>query len=235
MNLGAPDRRERLDAVAAEYVLGTLRGRARDRFARAARDDPAVALATRQWEERLAGLAVALPAVTPPPRVWSGVATRLGLTGEASTGAWWQRLVFWRGFAVASFVAALVLSVVVLTGAPPVPGPAIVVVLAGQDQKAAMIATASRDQAYLTVKPVADVAAGAGRDFELWALPPNAPPRSLGVISRGAVARLPLPAPSGQLLATVPALAVSVEPAGGSPTGQPTGPVVYTGRIERFY
>jgi anti-sigma-K factor RskA len=98
-----------------------------------------------------------------------------------------------------------------------------------------MIATASRDQAYLTVKPLPGAAPPQGRDFELWALPPNAPPQPLGVLARGSVARLPLPAPSGRLLADVPALAVSVEPPGGSPTGAPTGPVVYTGRIERFY
>jgi anti-sigma-K factor RskA len=55
------------------------------------------------------------------------------------------------------------------------------------------------------------------------------------VLARGGVARVPLPEPSGRLLANVPALAVSVEPPGGSPTGQPTGPVVYTGAVERFY
>ena len=236
MNLGDPAHRDRLDALAAQYALGTLRGPARRRFARAAQADPAVAQAARGWEERLTRLADAMPAVNPPPRLWQAIASRLGLAGEvAGETAWWHRLVFWRGFALASFVAAMVLSVVVLTGAPPVPGPALVVVLAGPDQKPAMIATASRDEAFLTVKPVGDVSPGAGRDFELWALPPNAAPRSLGVISAGPVARVALRAPSGELLAAVPALAVSIEPTGGSPTGQPTGPVVYTGRVERFY
>jgi anti-sigma-K factor RskA len=234
MDLARPDRRDRLDELAGQYVLGTLRGPARRRFARAAAADTTVAAAVRDWENRLTVLADAIPDVAPPPRVWHGIAGRLGLEA-AGAASWWQRLGFWRGFALASFAAALVLSWVVLTGAPPVPGPSLVVVLAGPDNHPAMIATASRDQAYLTVKPLPGAAPPAGRDFELWALPPNAPPRSLGVLARGAVARLPLPAPSGRLLADVPALAVSVEPPGGSPTGAPTGPVVYTGPIERFY
>jgi anti-sigma-K factor RskA len=234
MNLARPDRRERLDALAAQFALGTLRGAARRRFARAAATDAVVAAAVRDWDTRLSSLAAAIPGVAPPPAVWQGIATRLGLDAAPAT-SWWQRLGFWRGFALASFAAALVLSWVVITGAPPVPGPALVVVLAGADARPAMIATASRDEAFLTVKPLANAAPPPGRTFELWALPPGAAPRSLGVLGRGTVARVALPAPSGRLLAGIPALAVSVEPPGGSPTGAPTGPVVYTGQVERFY
>lgn len=46
---------------------------------------------------------------------------------------------------------------------------------------------------------------------------------------------MPLTAPAGESLTNIPALAVSLEPAGGSPTGQPTGPVLYSGAIERMY
>jgi anti-sigma-K factor RskA len=235
MDLARPDRRARLDELAAQFVLGTLRGPAQRRFARAAASDPVVAAAVREWEQRLDRLAEAVPGVTPPPKVWQGIAARLGLDGAAQPGSWWQRLGFWRGFAVASFAAALVLSWVVLTGAPPVPGATLVVVLAGPDARPAMIATASRDEPVLTVKRLAGAAPPAGRDFELWALPPGAAPRSLGVLAGGRVARLTLPEPSGRLLANVPTLAVSVEPPGGSRSGAPTGPVVYTGAVERFY
>lgn len=235
MDLARADRRARLEELAAQYALGTLRGPARRRFARAVAADPVVALAVREWEERLNGLAAAMPGITPPPRAWQGIAARLGLNGSAQPGSWWQRLGFWRGFALASFAAALVLSWVVLTGAPPLAGGTLVVVLSGPDARPAMIATATRDEASLTVKPLAGAVPPAGRAFELWALPPGAAPRSLGVLARGGVARVSLPEPSGRLLANVPTLAVSVEPPGGSPTGQPTGPVVYTGAVERFY
>jgi len=115
MDLSHPDRRERLDALAAQYALGTLRGQARDRFTKAARSDPVVAAAAHAWETSLASLAEAVPAVAPPPRVWTGIAARLGLRGAGQAGlSWWQRLGFWRGFALASFAAALVLSLVQL-------------------------------------------------------------------------------------------------------------------------
>jgi anti-sigma-K factor RskA len=236
MDLGHPDRRKRLDALAAQYALGTLRGRARDRFVTAARADPVVAAAAHEWEARLAALAGAVPAVTPAPRVWSGIASRLGLrTAALGRLAWWQRLGFWRGFALASFAAAAILSVIQLMSPAVLPGESLVIVLAGPDARPALIATAARGDSMLTVKPVGDVRPQAGRTFELWALPEGGAPRSLGVLPPVGVAKVALSGPSGEALARVPTLAVSLEPPGGSPTGQPTGPVLYTGKVERFY
>lgn len=236
MDLSHPDRLERLDTLAAQYALGCLRGRARDRFVKAARSDPVVATAAHEWEARLATLAAAVPGVTPPPRVWTAIAARLGLRESGQAGpTWWQRLGFWRGFALASFAAAVILSVVQLMSPAVLPAESLVVVLAGPDAKPAMIATAARGESVLTLKPVADVRPGPGRSFELWALPEEGAPQSLGVLPAVGVAKVPLRAPSGEALARVPTLAISVEPAGGSPTGQPTGPVLYTGTVERFY
>lgn len=236
MDLAHPDRRERLDELAAQYALGTLRGPARDRFVRAARSDPAVAAAAHAWEARLAALAAAVPGVTPPPRVWSGIARRLGLRGADQAGlGWWQRLGFWRGFALASFAAALVLSGIQLMSPAVLPAESLVVVLAGPDARPAMIATAARGESVLTLKAVGDVRPEPGRTFELWALPEGGAPQSLGVLPPVGVAKVPLRAPSGEALARVPTLAISLEPPGGSPTGQPTGPVLYTGKVERFY
>ena len=67
----------------------------------------------------------------------------------------------------------------------------------------------------------------AGRTLELWALPPGQPPRSLGLLAMQGVTTLSWPAG----LAGVQQLAVSLEPPGGSPTGQPTGPVVLSGSV----
>ena len=111
----------------------------------------------------------------------------------------------------------------------------IVVVLAGPDAKPALIATAERGSRFLTVKAVGDVAVPAGRALELWMLPPGRDPRSLGLIPASGLDRVPLRAPAGVALQGIPALAVSLEPAGGSPTGEPTGPVLYTGGIENLY
>src|SRR6476646_5628691 len=112
MNLSRPDRQERLERLAAEYALGTSPPRVRRRLAAIARRDRTVAATLSAWERRIAILAEAVPAVTPPPRVWRAIVMRLGLDPEGASTAslgWWQRLGFWRAFATASFVAAVAL------------------------------------------------------------------------------------------------------------------------------
>ena len=79
MNLSRPDRRERLERLAAEFALGTSPPRVRRRLSSIAQRDRVVADALTEWERRLAVLADGLPAITPPPRVWARIAARLGL------------------------------------------------------------------------------------------------------------------------------------------------------------
>jgi anti-sigma-K factor RskA len=239
MNLSRPDRPQRLDALAAEYALGTLSPRARLRLARAAKVDAAVAAAIRDWEMRLAPLAEGAAPITPPPRVWTAIVQRLGL-GAATTTAdanapWWSRLTFWRSFALTSFAAALAFGVTLFSPSTRGPDQPIVAVLAGPDAKPALIATVLRGDRTMTVKVVGAAAVPAGKSLELWMLPTGSAPKSLGVIPDSGVARVALPAPPDVALANVPALAVSLEPQGGSPTGAPTGPVLYSGKVERFY
>jgi len=238
MDYGHPDRRERLDRLAAEYALGTLPWRARARLARAARMQPAVAQAIDEWERRLAQLAVAVPSIEPPPHVWTGITERLrfgGSTADASAPGLWQRLGFWRGLAAAGFAAAIAFAIALSALRPLESEPGLVVVLAGQDGRTALVASTQRNDPFLLVKAVAAALVAAGRTLELWMLPDGQPPRSLGLVQGAGVTRVSLAAPSERALANIPALAVSLEPAGGSPTGQPTGPVLYSGRIERMY
>jgi len=241
MNLSRPDRAARLDALAAQYALGTMSPRARRRLAALARSDAGVAAAIRGWELRLAVLTEALPGVVPPPRVWAGIRSRLGLGADASAGSlqasgrWWTSLALWRGLAFVGFVAALALGLVLLAPQSEQADQRIVAVLAGADAKPALIASADRGGRFLTVKAVGDVAVPAGRVLELWALPPGRDPRSLGLIPATGLARIPLAAPAGATLEGIPAMAVSLEPPGGSPTGKPTGPVLYSGGIQNLY
>jgi anti-sigma-K factor RskA len=238
MNLSRPDRGERLDRLAAEFALGTSPPRVRRRLTAIARRDHTVAAALAAWERRIAVLADAVPGITPPPRVWPRIVARLGLEPDSATAArahWWQRLGFWRAFATASVVVAVVLGVAEWQrAAEPLSAP-LVVVLAGADAKPGLIATATRGARFLTLKSIGNAAPAAGRVFELWALPQAGAPQSLGVIPPGAIVRVPLKAPVEESLTNIPALAVSLEPPGGSPTGQPTGPVLYSGSIERMY
>jgi anti-sigma-K factor RskA len=115
------DKPELQDRLAAEYVLGTLRGRARLRFQAWMRGDAAVRRAVSEWETRLAPMAAGVPAVRPPRRVWQGIEARIaGLAAprpaasvtasRADTGGFWNSLAFWRnwGLIAAGCVATLV-------------------------------------------------------------------------------------------------------------------------------
>jgi len=233
MNLSRPDRRERLDLLAAQFALGTLAGPARQRLLEAAAREPAVAEAVRTWETRLASLATVVPGVTPPPRVWTAIAQRLGFAAAPAPAAgWWSRLALWRGLAIASLAAVLALGVVLL--GPPPEGPSVVVVLAGPDARPALVATVPRNERVMRVKALAPVAIPSDRVLELWMLPSQGNPRSLGLIPATGVGQVRLAAPPDEAFRGIGALAVSLEPAGGSPTGLPTGPVLYTGTIERI-
>ena len=236
MNLSRPDRLARLDALAASYALGTMPARARARLAHVARTDTVVAATIRTWEQRLSPFAEAAPPITPPPRVWKRIALRLGLDAvrPSERAPWWSRLGLWRGLAVASFVAVVALGTTLWMQQQRADEP-IVVVLAGQDARPALVATLDRNSRVMTVKTVGGAPVPADRALELWMLPEGAAPRSLGVLPPSGVGRVTLPALPDVALANVPALAVSLEQPGGSTTGAPQGPVLYTGRVERFY
>lgn len=236
---GKPDLQERL---AAEYALGTLRGRARARLQRWMREDAAIARGVAQWEARLAPLAAAVRPVAPPARVWAAIRARLG----ASRAGLWHNLAFWRGLGLAAsgMAAVLVTAVVVVSPGAPVPAPAPVVVtlppaeMAGlylavlsdpKTQRPLLLVTANRRSSELQLRTLDASIRVPGKDLELWALPAGGAPKSLGVPAEGARVTLALAQAADRALGDVPALAVSLEPRGGSPSGAPTGPVLAAG------
>ena len=232
------------DLLAAQYVAGTLRGGARRRFESLLPAHPALRGAVASWQARLMPLTEALPPVTPPPTVWRAIEARLWPAPRPEPGLKpWQRLTLWRtlaGTTAAALAAVLVWQaqpqpvlppvVVVLQSTGADPGPA---VQPGGLQQVMFVASVSGDGAALTARPLAPVALSADRVFELWSVPPQGNPRSLGLISAAqptVIRRDRLPATL--LRGGTAALAVSIEPPGGSPTGVPTGPVVFAGQIQ---
>jgi anti-sigma-K factor RskA len=234
VNLSTP---ERADALAAQYVLGTLSSRARARFGRLVGVDRAVTDAVEAWEARLLPFAETIAPVPPPARVWQRVLERVqgGRAAPAAAASLWANLDLWRGLALAGFATAMALAVVLLSTQDERPEQSMIAVLAGADARPVLIATADRAGHSLRVKALAPVAVAAGRALELWALPAGGNPRSLGLIAPSGSVRIALTGPAETALALVPALAVSLEPSGGSPTGLPTGPVLYSGPIQRLY
>jgi anti-sigma-K factor RskA len=229
-------RTELADRLAAAYAAGTLRGPARRRFEALLPAHPALRDASRVWQERLMPLTAALPPEAPPPRVWQRIEARVdgpdasGAPDSRATLA--SRLAFWRGLAGFASIAAL--SLAVLLASPSTVQPPILVVLSstapgvGGTTPASFVASISGDGRALVTRPLVQVGVQADKALELWAIPRGgAAPRSLGLISSSGATVVR----KGQALEGAEALAVSLEPPGGSPTGSPTGPVLYAGKL----
>jgi len=228
------DKAELRHALAAEYVLGTLRGRARERFKRLAESDPGIAATVAQWEAFLTPLADRVVPVEPPARVWAAIESRIATRRARRKPApgLWRSLVFWRTLGL-GLAAAVVVVFVSLGGLrPPAPsGPAVVAVLAAADQVPRMIVEQA-EPGVLNVRMVKGWPTLPGKDLELWVVPKDGPPRSLGVVSYESDSELRI-ANLDRTLASGVTFAISKEPTGGSPTGAPTGPVLCWGSIAR--
>ena len=223
------------DRLAAEYVVGTLRGAARRRFEALV---PAHALlrdAMLAWQERLMPLTAVLAPVQPSAGVWRRIAERIGEQGERPSErppGFWHRLGAWRALAAVASVAAIALAVL-LANPQPV-APPVIVVLAATDEApgganpASLVASISGDRKTLVTREIRQVAAQPDRSLELWAVPPGGAPRSLGLLQPGGQGSIAL---RGSAIQGANTLAVSVEPPGGSKTGAPTGPIIYAGKF----
>lgn len=217
MNYSEPGLRDRL---AGEYVLGTLHGRARARFERAAAGDAALAAAVAAWQRRAARLAGALAPRSPPAALRARILARIGTRRQHRRMEW---LAIAAGLLLAIGIAYEVLlpptapaTTAALTDARAVPGFEVRVAAHG-----VLVARVR------TPQPIAT-----DRAFELWLLPTSGMPVSLGLMPRRGEARLPIADALRPRLVAGAALAVSLEPAGGSRTGLPTGPVLYQGVLK---
>jgi len=234
-------RPELADRLAAEYASGLLRGPARRRFEKLLPAHPALRAAVRDWQARLMPLTAAIEPQQPSAAVWARIEARIhGATSSVAaaapqTAGWWRQLAFWRTFSALGLVATLSLAVllaapgpvqppivVVLSAATPVPGAP-----AGAVVPASFVASITADGRAMVTKPLVNVSMEANRSLELWSLPPRGAPRSLGLIAADKATVVQ----RGKVLDGTAAFAVSLEPAGGSPTGAPTGPVLYVGKL----
>lgn len=222
--------------LAAEYVLGTLKGGARRRFEGWMHNDADLRNITAQWQQRLAPMAEFAGDVQPPKSVWSGIERRLNLRGLPASGwkSWFpENLAFWRGLGVVSTGLAAMLLVLVLSKSG-VETPSIHYVATLQDDKAqnALVVTADTRNHALDVRVITSAQVAADKSLHLWAVPKTGKPRSLGVLAdnRG---RFELK--DSAISADVVVLAVTLEPKGGSPDPNgPTGPILYKGNWVRL-
>jgi anti-sigma-K factor RskA len=232
--MARPDSPEELQALAGEYVLGTLDPEERAEAERLLASDPDFAGAVTAWEHRLDPLNAAIAPVAPSEGLIRRIEQRLGEPAASAKILRLERhLKGWRTATLA--MTALAASLIGFIVASPREEPAHRFVAAVQqgDQQPIFVVAVDTAKGIIAVRPVAARAPEAGRDYELWAVGGGRPrPQSLGLI---ALRNVNLPAArleSGKGASfgdTV--FAVSLEPRGGSPTGQPTGPVLWTGKL----
>ncbi len=226
------------DRLAAEYVLGTMPARTRRRFATLLRQVPALRRAVAAWEERLMPLADAIPELAPPVRVWKAIEARVHPGGQAVSGGLWRSLAFWRLSSFASAAVALAAVLLLVTPGGPVPeempGRMVVVMNDVKTSQPAMTATwepGQQGERIVRLRVLGHAEMAPGTAWEMWMLPGRGgKPVSLGLITTHDTQTMVVPASLASRLDAADGLAMSVEPEGGSPTGQPSGPVLYAGR-----
>lgn len=240
---------EDLHALAGEYVLGTLTADERREFLRRLAREPEAVVAVLEWQEKLAPLALALDEVAPPVDLLGRIETAISdvparrVPGRAAA-ANDNRAARWRMTAIAAALVAVVSAGIGLrhghltqsAQAPGGPLPAIqpvsltsatgIAALSEKGQTPGLFVTYDRETGRIKVLPVG-LTPDARHSFELWLIKGKAAPKPMGLVD----ARKP--ETRGARIDTSGGItfALSVEPVGGSPTGLPTGPVIYSGPL----
>ena len=221
MNYQTPERRR---ALAADYAIGLMPPTARKRFEHLLQDDAPLRAELARWNTHLSQLTEPLLEQPVPDHVWQAIVARI----EPQTLHVPARRPFWSWVRLSALACSLLIALTVglLYNRDSVQYKA--TLLSGTAQPALRI-EAHAD--YLKVRPLELAAVDGGRSLELWAIPVEGKPVSLGLIPRDGDGRIVLSQSQQQLIRIPVVLAVSLEPQGGSPTGQPTGPVLYQGPL----
>lgn len=238
--------REEEDLLAAEHSLGLLSGEellaARGRTA----TDPAFAASVDAWAHRLAPMLDEVAEEAPPADLWDRIERRLNeAPAEGADVVELRRSARrWRGIAglTTALAASLALVLALRIAQPEAPAPVpqeppaertMAASLASEDGGAALAVAFEVDRGTMVVTPTRMLPA-AGHDHELWLIPASGTPVSLGLVRAGVPQRHRLPQGLSAAVSAEAKVALSVEPTGGSPTGQPTGPVIASAPLTRI-
>lgn len=218
-----------IDMIAGEYVLGTLDDAERRAFQRRLLTEPAAVAAVAAWQERLSPLLLTVPDAAPSATLWPKIEAGAAPAND-------NRVRRWQIATAAAALVALITSGLALRPSPqPTPQPVVaqqpllqsVAALSESGGAPALLVTYDQATKTMKVTPV-NVAPRPGHSLELWVIAGKAAPKSIGLMREQGATALDRMALDLQQQMTI---AVSVEPRGGSPTGLPTGPVVYSGRM----
>jgi anti-sigma-K factor RskA len=224
--------READNLLAGEYVLGLLEGPALAEFERRLAGDRALAAAVARWREHFSALDATAAPVPASAALWQKIEASLGRRGvtDDPPSFWerlWSSLGFWRGASFAGAAASALLAVALgLMAGRATPRPMIIAVMQTGEMSPGAIVQAFADGS-LTIVPLKDFDVPPGLTMQLWTLwDKQKGPVSVGLIDRTHSARFEradLPQQNDQIYE------ITLEQAGGSPTGRPTGPVLVKG------
>ncbi|MBC3872183.1 anti-sigma factor [Undibacterium flavidum] len=221
--------------LAAEYVLGTLRGGARRRFQTWLNINPHLQQVVREWEQHLMPMMEFSRKQVPQAQVWRNIEQRLKLNAARGSTAFFSfldSLHFWRNLSLVASTALILIAVFVIKPQSPILAPDLYVATLSDD-KARPIAVISSDAEHhqILVRFVDRPQLAADKSLELWSISKEGKVRSLGLVSGGNqenIIRISLPA---DIKSDTPQLlAISLEPKGGSGDPEkPSGPILFKG------
>ena len=229
-----PDEPMERDALAGEYVLGVLDRASRAAMAAALEHDSDLRQRVEQWQDRLQPLADTVPPVSPPRDLWPRIEAALQQPIGQNVSRWariglWHDTAFWRAATGGSMTALAAALATLMLVRPPAQTPGILAIQSAPQSLEASVQIENRKHTELVLTSLKRASPASGQAYQLWALAPGAgKPVSLGLIP--ASGRLDLDSTRIPPRAGM-ALMISLEPEAGSPTDQPTGPVVYQGQL----
>ena len=225
------------DTLAGDYVLGTLSSARRHEVDQRLPHDAELRAAVAAWQERLMPLTALVAPVEPSAALWQRIEGSLGpapiphrAASQPQATSWWDSVKLWRGLAGGGFAAAAVLAAVLVTriGALPASPQYMVVLVAPADKAPGWVIQASSSK-NLSLTPLGMTSVPVEKSLQFWTKGDNwNGPVSLGLVKPGQTIQIPLdklpPLQPNQLFE------LTLEPANGSPTNRPTGPIQFIGR-----
>ena len=226
------------DALAAEHALGVLTARERAAAELRMAREPDFAAKVEAWRERLAPLAEGVAPVAAPAGLWPRIVRSLPANDNQVSVL--RRMKFWRGATMGSLglaVASLAMVAVLATRPPqvitPVPAPMMNARLMTNGGQPLFLAAYDPERKSVLVASLVPPGTDPNHSHELWLIPADGKPRSLGLVEPGASKSMPISDEMAAMATEGASMAVTVEPAGGSLLDGPSGPVAAVGKLAR--
>ncbi len=234
--------RDDIDMLAAEYVLGTLDPTQRTSVVARRMNEPDLDAAIADWEQRLAPLNSYYGAIEPSENLFASIRSKIDAIGKstidqipslAEFARMKRNLAAWRAGALGAgaIAASLIIAVLATDIASPVQSGQFVAVFHRDDTQPAFVMSVDIDTREVTIRPI-EASMPEGKTYQLWIVTEQTgpKPKSLGLLENIAQ---PTKKQLGQFdpaMLRNATFGISLEPEGGSPTGQPTGPAIH-GRL----